>query len=353
MSERILALLPKAFFPGSVYFGKNSLMYLKTIDREKALALVSESVMKSHKEKLDQLLSGCRIKTLSGEPTKARAEELREEAREFETVLGIGGGSVMDLAKTAKLREEPVKLVLIPTTSGTGSEASRYSVLTNEKREKEAIVSERLLPDTVLLDPSFLVSLPRLETFYTSLDSISHSLEGLVSRMSNTFTDALALKSLDMTIPNLEKTLSEPENLIIRENLQVAGLLAGIVQSSASVGIIHSLAHYFGPKVPVPHGVAVGVFMIEGLKANMKNTDAYSKLDQSLFLKRDNLIETLQRLFREFGFEEHLKNIEFSTEDPDAASDAIMRDACTKTNPFMPTQEQVKEILGRLDVRNR
>jgi len=352
--EKILSILPKIVFPDSIYFGRNSLMYLKTIDKEKTFVLASRKAFEKNNERLNQYLSGCKIKKMSGEPKKSEIDDLYNDIKHFDTLIGVGGGSVIDLAKTAKLNREKIKLIVIPTTSGTGSEVSRYSIVIDDNGEKHPIVSEKLLPDVVLLDPSLLVSLPLFETFYTSIDALAHCLEGLVSRASNPFTDALALKSIDIIIPNLEKVIEYPNEIEIRENLQIAGLLAGLVQSSASVGLIHSFANYFGPKLSIPHGVAIGTFLIDILDTNMKNTDKYKKLNGTVYLNTNNVLERLKEVFEKAGFDYHKKRFDFSKTNIDEAAEKIRNDVCTKTNPFIPSIENIKEIIRRLqDVQDR
>jgi alcohol dehydrogenase class IV len=348
MENKILSLLPKAFLPREVYFGRNSLLYLKSMEGQKNLVVVSRTVWEKHRDKVSSGLAKCENEFMqfSSEPKKKDVEDFQERVKRggYSAVIGIGGGSVLDLAKTAKLADANARLILVPTTPGTGSEASRYSLVLDENGEKEVISSDRMVPDVVLLDPAFASTLPKFETVYTSMDIIAHALEGLVSRMSNPLTDSLAVKSLDMVLLNLKKALDNPLDMEAREGLQIAGFLAGIVQSSASVGIVHSFAHYFGPKMGMPHGMAVGHFLLDGLKFNSQRTDRYKKLDSSCLVNSRDFIQKIGSLLSEVGFYENA-GPDFSGLDFGDAPARIKNDLCTKTNPCQITEDEIREII--------
>jgi alcohol dehydrogenase class IV len=348
MENKILAMLPKAYLPGSVYLGKSSLFYLKSLEGQKNLVLISKTVWNKYGDKIQSNLSKCENEFMqfSLEPKKVDVQELDRKVKEgsYANVIGIGGGSVIDLAKTAKL-ENDIKLIIIPTTAGTGSETSRFSLILDGEK-KDVISSERLIPDVVLLDPNFLVSLPKFETVYTSLDALSHALEGLVSKMSNPFTDSLAVRAIDMIFGNAEKSWENGSDMEARENLQVAGFLAGIVQSSASVGIAHSFAHYFGPKLNIPHGAAIGCFLPECLKFNLTRTDKYKKLDNSCSVNSETVIHKLDSLLKKTDFYAHCRKFGFSV-DVNEAAERIIADVCTRTNPCPITADDVKDIIEK------
>jgi len=349
MDGKILALLPKAYFPFAAYFGKNSLLYLKCLEGQRNLVVVSKTVWAKYEGKLKSHLekSENEFVQFSSEPKKSDVEALQEKIREggYANVIGVGGGSVIDLAKTAKLADGKVRLIMIPTTPGTGSEASRYSLVINENGEKDVLSSEELVPDVVLLDPGFLLSLPKLEIANSSVDALAHSFEGLVSRMSNPFTDALAIKAIDLIFQNLERACSNENDIEALEGLQIAGFLAGLVQSSASVGAAHAFAHYFGSRQGIPHGKAVGIFLLEVLKANSQKTDKYKKLDSSCALNSSNFIHRTEELMKKTGLD---CRMEVAGMDLEEAATKIRNDICMKTNPFMLAEDEIKGIIGRV-----
>lgn len=350
MDDRILQMLRKTYFPGTVFTGPNSLFYLKTMDPEKTLVLASETAWKLYHEKIEKHLHAKRVMKAGHEPTTADMESLRAEIKGsgFENVIGFGGGSVMDLAKTSKLQDDGINLVLIPTTSGTGSESSRYSILINEKKEKEPVTSEKMVPDVVLLDHSFTLSLPPFETAYTSIDALSHSIEGLVSKMGNPLSDSLAAASIDMIAENLPKAFKNQQDAQARSGLQVAGFLGGLVQSSASVGLAHSFANCLGPKLGIPHGAAIGAFILEVVRFNTEKTDKCEKLRNAAFFKEGDVVGKLSGLLQEVGFKDYHRQLDFSTIDMDAAAESIKNDVCTKTNPHNPTVEEIRGLLDSM-----
>jgi 1-propanol dehydrogenase len=346
--DRMMQLLPGMHFPGTVFLGPNSLFYLKTIDPAKTLVLASETAWRLHQEKIGKHLQAKRVMEAGHEPTTADRDKLQAEIKGggYENVIGFGGGSVMDLAKTSKLLDAGVNLVLIPTTSGTGSESSRYAILINGKHEKEAVTSEKMLPDVVLLDHSFTLTLPPFETAYTSIDALSHSIEGLVSKMGNPLSDSLAAASIDMVAENLPLAFKKGDDAQARSGLQVAGFLGGLVQSSASVGLVHSFANCLGPKLGIPHGAAIGAFILDVVRFNMGKTDKLGKLKKAAFFRDGDVIGQLSGLLREVGFKDYSMTLDFSSVDMDEAAESIKNDACTKTNPYNPSVDDIRELLA-------
>ena len=352
----ILSMLPKVNFPGTVYFGKSSLLYLKSLEGQRNLVVISKTVQERHGSKIGSLLEKGDIFPFSSEPKKSDVETFQEKVREgeYENVIGIGGGSVMDLAKTARLADGRIRLIMIPTTPGTGSEASRYSVMINDNMEKEALTSENLVPDVVLLDPGFLASLPRHEIASSSLDIIGHAVESLVSRMSNPLADSLAIKAMDMVFMNAERACEGDMHAM--ESLQLAGFLAGLAQSSASVGAAHAFAHHVGPKTGLPHGKAVGMFLPEVVKLNMQKTDRYKKLDSSFIVSSRDFIRRLEELMQRIGFQkkEFVVGGKASADtfrpklNVEDAARKIKNDACMKTNPCVLSEEEIKGILEKV-----
>ncbi len=331
------------YFPGAVYLGKSSLLYLKGVEGQRNLVVISRTVQERHGSKISSLLERSEILPFSSEPKKSDMEAFQEKVRQggYENVIGIGGGSVLDLAKTARLADGKVRLVMVPTTPGTGSEASRYAVMINDNLEKEALTSESLVPDVVLLDPGFLASLPRHEIANGSLDIIGHAVESLVSRMSNPLADSLALKAMDIVFMNAERACEG--DLQSLESLQLAGFIAGLAQSSASVGAAHAFAHYLGPKAGLPHGKAVGMFLPEVVKLNMQKTDKYKKLDSSCTVSSHNFVHMLEELMQRIGFQKN----EFAVDMEDAVR-KIKNDVCMKTNPCMLSEEEIKGIMEKV-----
>jgi alcohol dehydrogenase class IV len=348
--DRMLALLPKMFFPGKAFTGPNSLFYLRTL-KGKTLAVVSGSAWKSHEDRLKRFLpKDCGMITHHGEPKKADVDSLHAEIAGggYETVIGIGGGSVMDLAKTARLRKEDSGLILVPTTSGTGAEVSRYAVIT-ENAEKKSIESARFMPDTILLDPTFLKTLPAEKAVYNNLDSISSVIEAVVSKMANPLSDALSFVCLDSAIPAIRSVAKGKAEDKDFEALQIAGFLNGLVIGSSSVGLVHAFAHHFGARLDIPHGVAIGAFMLPVIKHSAGKTDRFGKLEKSEHLRGD-VIGNIERLLKDVNFLDYHRKLDLASADVSDACEKIMADSIIKTNPYPLTEEDIREILRSMGV---
>ncbi|MBN2331241.1 MAG: iron-containing alcohol dehydrogenase [Candidatus Aenigmarchaeota archaeon] len=353
MDDRIIQMLPKVHFPGAVFTGANSLFYLKTLDQAKTLIVASETAWRLHRAKIEKHMQSKRIIEAGHEPTVDDMESLKAEVRKggYESVIGFGGGSAMDLAKTSRMQDDGIRLVLIPTTSGTGSESSRYAIMINEKKEKEPVTSEKMVPDVVLLDHSFTLSLPPFETAYTSIDALSHSVEGLVSRLGNPLSDSLAAASIDIIAENLPKAFRNQLDAQARSALQVAGFLGGLVQSSASVGLAHSFANCLGPKLGIPHGAAIAAFLPDVVRFNMEKSEKCAKLRNPAFLRDGDVAGKLSGLLGQVGLADYLNQLDFSPVDIDAAAESIKSDVCTKTNPYNPSVDEIRGLLASFGVR--
>jgi len=348
--DKILMMLPRMFFPGTVYVGQNSLFYLRTL-HGKTLAVVSKSVWKNHEERLRRFLpTDCKFIFRHGEPKKEDMDSLHSEIEsgKYDNVLGIGGGSVLDLAKTSRLKKADTNLVLVPTTSGTGAEVSRYAVIT-ENGEKKPITSEKFVPGAVLLDPTFSLTLPKFETIYNTLDILSSVIEALVSKLANPLSDTLSLVCIDNVIPALRSVCSDLQDMEARGKLQITGFLNGLVLGSSPVGLVHAFAHYFGARLNLPHGLAVGTCMMPVISHSVKKTDRYEKLQASRRLRGD-VMANLSSFMREMGFLDYHKKLDFGNVDVADVCQKIRCDPITKTNPYAVGDDDIKQILSSMGV---
>lgn len=340
LDSKIFSLIPKTFFPKIIINNKWCQLLLNSISSKKIFLLISPSVKKNHGEKLDILFQKNFVTffEINNEPTKKESDELINKFSEnnYDLIMGIGGGSIMDLSKIIKMKFNK-ELILIPTTFGSGSEISQFSLLINEKKQKEVISSYNLLPDIILLDPSYLTSLSRENIAYSIVDALAHAIEGLVSKGSNPLSDIFATKAIDIILENAEKAYNDQSEESL-EQLQIAGLIAGIVQSTASVGLIHSIAHVIGPKYNLSHGKAISLKFIDVLKFNKTKTMLYNKLNSCKHINSSNFISKIEILFIILNISLGEK-IEYDSEE-------IIKNICTKTNPYYPTIEDINRIMS-------
>lgn len=196
-------------------------------------------------------------------------------------IIGLGGGSCMDAAKGAwLLYERPdvdlegvtpmeqfglrakAKLIAIPTTSGTGSETTLASVLTDiELHRKVTLGSYELVPDVAIVDPKFVMKLPTSVTADTGMDALTHAIEGYSNRMRNDFSDGLALYAIRLVLDNLPRVYADGSDETAREHMHNAATIAGLAFGNSQTGLSHALGHSFGALFKVPHGRAVSLFL--------------------------------------------------------------------------------------------
>ncbi len=193
---------------------------------------------------------------------------------DFDCVLGFGGGSPIDTAKAVALRarrpipydamkapaqiDEPgLPIVAVPTTAGTGSEATRFTIITNEAtQEKMLCVGLAFLPSIAIVDFELTLAKPRRLTADTGIDSLTHAIEAYVSRKANLFSDAMALSAMKLIAANLRTACADPGNRAARAAMMEGALHAGIAFSNASVALVHGMSRPIGALFHVPHGLS-------------------------------------------------------------------------------------------------
>lgn len=212
----------------------------------------------------------------AGEPTLATVDAGAEAARGLEAplVIGLGGGTALDVAKlVAALAKSPGAMadyllartpwagrapsVMIPTTSGTGSEVTRTSIVADDRGRKQWAWGDELLPETVLLDPELTRTLPAPLTAATGLDAFTHALEAASGQGRHAFIEASALQAMRLIGQALPRAVAAPDDLEARQLMQVAACLAGQAIDNGGTGLGHNIGHALGSLYHLPHGVAV------------------------------------------------------------------------------------------------
>ena len=218
---------------------------------------------------------------LAGEPHAATVDEVVQLLRRFDLplVVGVGGGSALDVAKLAGViaedevsvedyalcarpfPEPALKRILIPTTAGTGSEVTRTAVFTTSKGNKVWAWGHELLPDIVLLDPSLTVSLPPDITAATGLDAMVHAIEACTCRNRNPMADAFGLHAIRLAKQHLTTAIEKPENIEARSGMLIASTLAGSAFAQTGTAAAHAIGHALATLTGMPHGRAVTIGM--------------------------------------------------------------------------------------------
>ena len=216
-------------------------------------------------------------------------------------VVGFGGGSSLDSAKLVALlvrtpqalpaiygiglaRGPRLPLIQVPTTAGTGSEVTPISILTTPSHEKKGVVSPLLYPDLALLDSRLTLGLPPAVTAMTGVDAMVHAVEAFSTRLKkNPLSDALAIKALQLLYANLSAAVSHGQDPVVRENMLIGSLFAGMAFANAPVAAVHALAYPLGGHYGLPHGLSNSLVFVAVLKFNLPVAQAlYADLGRSI-----------------------------------------------------------------------
>jgi acetaldehyde dehydrogenase/alcohol dehydrogenase len=287
----------------NIYINPGSIEHLRGLKTKSAFVVTSPSAAsRGHLSLiLERLPQNCRVDVfshVSAEPdwsTIERALTMMKQSRP-DTVIALGGGSVLDAAKIMRLfydwpdlkldqiainfldyrhrvaqfpKEVHTQLVAIPTTSGTGSEVTPFAVFKdNTEHRKVSLVDESLLPDVAIIDANLTRGLPPEITADTAVDALTHAVEALVSILSSDYTDGLALEAMRLIFEALPEVLKNGSSVLWRHKLHNASCLAGMAIGNASVGMNHALAHSLGAYFDVPHGKANGAFLLSTIEYN-------------------------------------------------------------------------------------
>jgi alcohol dehydrogenase class IV len=289
------------------------------------------------------------------------------------SVVGFGGGSPMDVAKlTAYLlgsgdnldeiwgvdiaTGQRLPLVLVPTTAGTGSEATPISVITCEGGVKLAVNSRPLTADWAVLDPQLTVGLPRNVTAATGIDAIVHAVEAYTSaRLKNPISDALAREALRLLTTNLLTACNEPVNIAAREAMLLGAHLAGLAFSNAPVAGVHALAYPLGGLHHLPHGVSNALMLRHVLLHNAEAArDHYSELapivvpeceTEGTQARVASLIDRLDQLVRDSGIAPRLRDYGIDiAEAPTLAREAMKQTRLLVNNPCEITEVDAQRL---------
>ena len=329
--------------PRDIYHGKGSLEVLKTLKAKKAIVVVGGGSMKrfGFLDKVESYLkeAGMEVALFEGvepDPSVETVMKGAEMMRDFEPdlIVAMGGGSPIDAAKAMwifyeypeftfeeavvpfglpELRQK-AKFVAIPSTSGTATEVTAFSVITDYKAKiKYPIADFNITPDIAIIDPDLAQTMPAKLVAHTGMDALTHAIEAYTASLRSNFTDPLALKAISMINENLIE--SYKENKECRELMHEAQCLAGMAFSNALLGIVHSMAHKVGAVFHIPHGCANAIFLPYVIQYNRKTCeDRYADIAEVLGVKgKDNkestdlLINKIREFNKELGIPTSMK----------------------------------------------
>ncbi|GAA0078167.1 iron-containing alcohol dehydrogenase [Clostridium sp. CTA-5] len=371
--------------PRDIYYGKGSMEQLKTLKGERAVLVLGGGSMKrfGFVDKAIEYLkeAGIEVKLIEGvepDPSVETVFKGAELMKDFnpDWVIAMGGGSPIDAAKAMwvfyehpektfddikdpftipELRSK-AKFLAIPSTSGTATEVTAFSVITDYKTEiKYPLADFNITPDVAIVDPELAETMPPKLTAHTGMDALTHAIEAYVATLNSPFTDPLALKAIEMVKDYLIKSYDGDKDA--REQMHYAQCLAGMAFSNALLGITHSMAHKTGAVFHIPHGCANAIYLPYVIDFNKKSAlDRYAKIAKSIGLTGetdDELVDSLTNLIKEFNKklsipstlkEYGIDEAEFNAK-VDLIAERAIADACTGSNPRQLNKDEMKKIF--------
>lgn len=396
--------------PPKIYFEKGSISYLEDMSDVNRVVVVTDKTMVNlgHVEKVKYHLSKknekCSIEVFSDVSPDPDVETVwngLEVIKRFspDAIIALGGGSPIDAAKAMwmfyeypeldfkelKLKfmdirkrvfkypvSHKIPLIAVPTTSGTGSEVTSFAVITDKKEKiKYPLADYFLTPDIAVIDPDFVVSLPKSPTADTGMDVLTHAIEAYVSTMASDYTDALAEKAIKLVFKYLKKAYDNgSENPEAREKMHNASCIAGMAFTNAFLGLNHSMAHKLGGEFHISHGRANAILLPYVIRYNAslpskfaafpkygsyRADEKYSEIasmigvsGETVAQSIDNLIESIKKMNISLGIPLSLKEYGLSESEflqkVDMLSKLAHQDQCTGTNPRYPLINEIKEI---------
>lgn len=396
--------------PPKVYFEKNSIQYLAKMPNITKAMIVTDPMM-VELGYVDKVLYNLRkrpdyvhakvFSDVEPDPSKETVMRGKEAMDEFQpdVIIALGGGSAMDAAKGMWLFHEypetdfngikqkfldirkrvykypklgrKAQFVAIATTSGTGSEVTPFTVITDKQQNiKYPLADYELTPDVAIIDPNFVMTVPKTVTADTGMDVLTHAIEAYVSNMANDYTDGLAIKAIQLVFEYLPQAYHDGSNELAREKMHNASAIAGMAFANAFLGINHSLAHKLGAEFHIAHGRANAILMPHVIRYNAQKPSKfvsfpkyesfiadkrYAEIAKALGLPAntteegvESLVQAIYKLGKELNIPMSIAGNGVDKKDFEAKvdylADRAFEDQCTTANPKLPLVTELAEV---------
>lgn len=376
----------KLISPEFIYYGANSTEKIKDILTElesQNIYILCDPILKkigvtkNLKSILEEANTNYILSTnVMVEPTVDKGNEIIEEVREndIDLVIGLGGGSTIDLAKAAALlapqkgmvenylnltgdktlENKKIPSVLMPSTSGTGAEVTDISVFTTGE-SKDAITDPLMLANYAIVDPVYSYSLPPRIAAASGIDALTHAIESYTSINSTTITDQIAISAVEKIYNNIKEAVWDKSNYQAKNELSTASLMAGISFYNAGVAGVHALAYPLGGKFKIPHGESNAVllpYVYEVIyKACSNKLSSLASIFKVDITNKDNMeiskdiIMKLHRLIEDVGLPTSLEDYDIKEIDVEyLTKNALLQTRLLKRSPMELTEEVIRKI---------
>ncbi|MCI1945125.1 1-propanol dehydrogenase PduQ [Clostridium luticellarii] len=367
-----------------VYFDMNSVEYLKNLKEKKSLIITDPFMVKAgFINKVTDIFRNDNVeyKVFSGIRPDPPVEVVAEGAKEMiafkpDVIVALGGGSSIDAAKsilafTMRILKDSKDgyrrplFIAIPTTSGTGSEVTSFSIITTGNK-KVSLIDDDLIPDVAILDASFVKTVPGRITADTGIDVFTHGIEAYVSNKASDFSDALAEQAMKLVIRYLPEAYKNGDNVEAREKLHNASCMAGMAFTNASLGINHSMAHILGGIFHIPHGRANAILLPYVIKYNADLDSGtctraalrYRNIAEFLGLPCSTVEEGVMSLICAVNVILSLTNTPRNLKEAgidrreffnkvNTMAEVALEDRCTPTSPRIPSKEELIDLFKK------
>jgi alcohol dehydrogenase class IV len=315
---------------------------------------------------------------VDSEPTDIHVEEALSVCKKenCDVIVAVGGGSCIDTAKAVAVimtngghirdysggkrafSHQPLPLIAVPTTAGTGSEVTKVTVIIDTKNDVKMMISQpELLPAVAIVDPALTVSCPPSVTAATGVDALCHAIEAFISRRAQPVTDTLALKAIELIVGSIRKAYGNGEDLEARDNMALGSMLAGMAFSNASVTLVHGMSRPIGAMFHVPHGISNAMLLpavlefTKGEASDRLSTVARLILPETKELSDieavEELIDEIKQLCSDLQIP-NLKTWGIDKEKFDLVVSKMATDALASgspgNNPKVPTHEEIIDL---------
>lgn len=373
----------KIFFPGKLVFGNGTLQQLAedVIELKPAKVFIGTiEPLRSAIEAFVHTLTENKIEVLIdtsivAEPTFSDFEQLMKKISPFnpDVVIGIGGGSVLDIAKLVAaqlgnkqqlkdyvgiglLKGRKKKLICVPATSGTGSEVSPNAILVDDAdNQKKGIISPYLVPDIVYVDPLLTVSVPPSITAATGMDALTHCLEAYTNKFAQPFIDMYAYEGMRLIAANIVTAVNDGTNVEAREKVAMGSLLGGFCLGPVNTAGVHALSYPLGSMYHLPHGLSNALLLPYVMEYNIVSAaERYADVAVALGCKREEDAWTtakagvarIKELNAACGIPASLKDVGVKEETiPQMAMEAMKIQRLLKNNPREINEQAAAAIL--------
>jgi len=323
-------------------------------------------------DRMRELLEASNVKVeffsrVEPNPSFQTVEEGAELVKKIgvDVIVGFGGGSAMDAAKAIALlasksedirdyvgvpvdEEDVIPIIAVPTTCGTGSEVTKYSVLTDvENKRKVVVLGYSILPRVAILDPTILKHLPSHLVAYTGFDALSHAMEAFISKKSQPVSDIFALESIKLIFKYLRRAVKRDFQAL--EMMHYASMLAGVAINFAGTTIVHGLGYYLTVYHDIHHGLANALLLPYMLEFNAPIVpEKMERMAEILKISSDKLVEEVMKLRKATGIPENLKKVGVSEEEiGKMVEEAMSYSRNLSNNPREVTPEDVEKIYRK------